>query len=104
MARLKSDVTIDDEYFEKAKDAMDKLVTRTGDLKKELSELYKNLITALDSETGDELELAADDVVLKPIENLELVLIQVRDTLELVMGGGYYHDIFDDFEKLQNSL
>ncbi len=104
MARLKKDVTINDEAFDKAEDELNKLITRADQLKTDFKDLYDGFANALLCETGDELKITGEEVVLKPIENLSLVLKQVHDTLELIKGGGYYKDIFDDFENLQKGI
>ena len=104
MARLKKDVKINDEAFDKAEEELKKLVGRAETLKNDLASLFEGLMTALQCETGDELELAEQEVVLKPIENLQLVLNQIHDTLELVKGEGYYKNIFSDFEELQKGF
>lgn len=104
MARLKKDVKIDEAKFKKAATDMEKLKTRTSILRTELKDLYSGLSQALQSEAGDELELAAEDVLLEPIDNLALVINQMSDTLNTVIGTGYYNDIFRGFEELQKNI
>ena len=104
MARLSKDVTLDEDKFRTAASEMEKLQTRTNNLRTELKDLYKGLSEALQSESGDELELAADDVLLEPIDNLALVIKQMSDTLNTIIGNGYYNDIFRGFDDLKNNL
>ncbi|WP_295156528.1 hypothetical protein [uncultured Ruminococcus sp.] len=104
MARLSKDVVLKDTAFETASTKLEALVTRSQTLYTDFSKLYKDLLTALDCESGKELELAGEDVVLKPIENLELVITQIYTTLTTIKGDGFYHEIFKDFEELQKGL
>lgn len=104
MARLSKDVTLNEEKFKTAASEMGKLKTRTETLKEDLKSLYDGLVEALKSEAGDELDLAAEDVLFEPIENLSLVIKQISDTLNTIIGNGYYNDIFRAFDELKNNL
>lgn len=104
MARLKKDVKINDEAFDNAEQKLSELMGRADTLKENMQTLYDGFANALKSETGIELRMTGQDVVIKPIENLGLVLKQVHDTLDLIKGDGYYHEIFKDFEALQTGI
>ena len=39
---------------------------------------------------------------MKPVENMALVVGHISDTLNLVIGRGYYKDVFTGFEELSN--
>ena len=104
MAKLKQDVRIDESKFKTAASEMEKLKTRTNTLRTDLQRLYDGLSQALQSEAGDELELAAKDVLLEPIDNLALVIKQMSDTLNTIISSGYYNDIFRGFDDLMKNL
>ena len=100
MPWLSKDVKLNEEAFRTASEEMEKLKERNETLRTNLSELYKGLSEALQSESGDELDLAVQDVILEPIDNLGLVINQISDTLNTIIGTGYYKDIFIGFQEL----
>lgn len=51
---------------------------------------------------GHEAQLEAKNVLLKPIENMSLVVNHISDTLDTVIGNGYYKDVFTGFENLSH--
>lgn len=104
MARLYKDVKLNESAFITAANEMEKLKGRTGRLKDELEKVYNGLSDALKSEAGDEFKITSNNVVLEPIENLQLVINQMSDTLNTIIGTGYYKDIFIDFESLTQNL
>lgn len=104
MARLNKDVRLNEEAFRTASGEMKNLKARTEKLRSELEKVYGGLSEALKSEAGDEFKTASDNVVLEPIDNLQLVINQMSDTLNTIIGTGYYKDIFIDFENLNKNL
>lgn len=104
MAKLSKDVRLDEQKFLTAAQEMRDLKVRASTLRDNLQALYQGLADALQSESGKELELAAEDVVLEPIDNLMLVINQMSDTLDTIIGTGYYNDIFRGFEDLRTNL
>lgn len=104
MARLYKDVRLNEEVFRTAAEEMQKLKERAGKLRSELEKVYNGLSGALQSEAGDEFKIASNNVVLEPIDNLQLVINQMSDTLNTIIGTGYYKDIFIDFENLNKNL
>ena len=70
------------------------LKERTNKLKEKLSTMYEELAGAMDTEAGHEAQLEAKNVLLTPIENMSLVVNHISDTLDTVIGNGYYKDVF----------
>jgi hypothetical protein len=104
MAKLKKDVKIDEAAFDTALKDLNSLIVSINTLKGDFNKLFRDLSKALQCETGDELEKAGHDVVIEPIENLRLVIVQVRDTLKIVKGEGYYKSIFNEFNALVDGI
>ena len=104
MGGLIKDVKLVDKAFNDAEEDLTTLLNDTTALKEELSKLYQGMLDALQCECGEELRNAEEEVILKPIANLELVIKQIRDTIRTVKGGDYYSAIFTEFEELKNSF
>lgn len=102
MAQLEEDLVVDEEKFATAAADMTDLKTRTNELKVALEKMYDDLANAMNTPSGKELQLEAKDVLLKPVENMSLVVGHISDTLNLIIGSGYYKDIFTGFEELSN--
>ena len=83
---------------------MKDLKKRAEELKKDLKAMYKNLTTALDTPAGNALQLAAEDVLIEPIDKMILVIDHISDSLNEVKGKGYYKDVFDKFEQLNQNI
>ncbi len=101
---LWKDIILDDTAFSTASSEMAALKTRTEALKTKLEEMYKELTTALDTPAGRQVEITAVKVLIKPIEDLLLVIKHVSDTLTEIIGTGYYKDVFIKFEQLNQSI
>ncbi len=102
MTWLSDDLIVDEEKFNTAASDMEALKKRVSDLKDRLSGMYDSLASALDTPAGHELQLEAKEVLLKPVENMSLVVGHISDTLNLVIGSGYYKDVFTGFEDLSH--
>lgn len=102
MARLEEDLVVDEEKFAAAVIDMANLKTRTNELKVTLEKMYDDLANAMNTPAGKELQLEAKNVLLKPVENMSLVVGHISDTLNLIIGSGYYKDVFTGFEELSN--
>lgn len=101
---LSNDIVLDETAFDTASTDMAALKTRTDTLKKKLEAMYKELTTALDTPAGKAVEFTAGKVLLKPIEDLLLVIQHVSATLNQIIGTGYYKDVFVKFEQLNQSI
>lgn len=101
---LSQDILLDDAAFNTASSEMATLKTRTETLKTKLEEMYKELTTALDTPAGKQVEITAGKVLIKPIEDLLLVIQHISDTLTEIIGTGHYKDIFIKFEQLNQSV
>ena len=101
-AWLGDDLVVDEDKFNSAALRMEALKTRTNDLKDKLSSMYDNLASAMDTPAGKEIQLEAKNVLLKPVENMSLVVGHISDTLNLIIGSGYYKDVFTGFEELSH--
>ncbi|MEE1305828.1 MAG: hypothetical protein U0K68_11920 [Agathobacter sp.] len=104
MAKMNKDLILDDAKFAQASKDMTALKTRTNTLKTTLGSLYDDLTSALDTPAGDAVDLAAKKALLKPVEDMALVVGHISSTLDLVIGGGYYKDVFDGFDDIKNKL
>ena len=62
--------------------------------------MYEDVTGALDTSAGDEISFTAKNVLLKPIEDLSVVVEHISGTLDTIIGTGYYKDIFVKFEEL----
>lgn len=101
---LSHDILLDDTAFITASSEMKELKTRTETLKKTMEEMYKELTTALDTPAGKQIELTAGQVLIKPIDDLLLIIQHVSDTLTEIIGTGYYKDVFVKFDELNQSV
>ena len=99
---LSKDLVVDEEKFNTAAQDMRALKERTNKLKEKLSTMYEELAGAMDTEAGHEAQLEAKNVLLKPIENMSPVVNHISDTLDTVIGNGYYKDVFTGFENLSH--
>jgi hypothetical protein len=102
MAWLGEDLVVDEEKFSTAAADMRALKTRTNALKTKLEGMYDSLAGAMDTPAGKEVQLEAKNVLLKPVENMSLVVGHISDTLDLIIGSGYYKDVFTGFEELSH--
>lgn len=101
-AWLWDDLVVDEEKFNSAAQQMENLKKRTNDLRDKLSAMYDDLSTAMNTPAGKEVQLEAKNVLLKPVENMSLVVGHISDTLNLIIGNGYYKDVFTGFEELSH--
>lgn len=101
---LSHDILLDDTAFATASSEMAALKTRTEALKTKLEEMYRELSTAMNTPAGKQLELTARKVLVKPIEDLLLIIQHISGTLAEIIGTGHYKDIFIKFEQLNASV
>ena len=101
---LKHDIVLDDEAFSTASFEMALLKTRTTNLRTKLQEMYKSLHSAMDTPAGAAVETATEKVLIKPIDDMLLVIDHISTTLTEVMKTGRYKDVFIKFEELNNSI
>lgn len=101
---LSHDILLDDTAFITASSNMSALKTRTEALKTKLETMYKELTTALDTPAGKQIEYTAGKILIKPIEDLLLVIQHICATLTEIIGTGYYKDVFIKFEQLNQSI
>ncbi len=101
---LSHDIVLDDTAFDTASAEMLELKTRAENLKKKLEEMYKDLTTALNTPAGKKIEVTAEKVLIKPIEDLLLVIKHISDTLTKIIGTGYYKDVFIKFDEFNQSI
>jgi len=104
MASLSQDILLDDNALADASAAMNALATRTQNLKDTLSQLYDDMESALQTPAGEALDLTAKDVIIKPIDDLKLIIDHISSTLDTIKGGGYYKDVFDKFSELNQNI
>ena len=87
---LEQDIKLNSEAFKTAAREMSSLKTRAETLKTTLEQMYNDLTTALDTPAGKEIEIEAKDVLIKPIDDLILVIDQMSKTLDDIIDTPYY--------------
>lgn len=102
--KLSHDIVLDDTAFTTASSEMKVLKTRTENLKTKLEQMYKDLKIAMDTPTGEAVEITSGKVLIKPIEDMITVIEHVSSTLSEIIGTGYYKDVFIKFEQLNSSV
>ena len=98
------DIILDDNAFTTAESEMLALKKRVEELKKKLEKMYLDLSNALVTPAGKAIELKAGKVLIKPIEDLSLVIQHVSDTLNEIIGTGYYKDVWVKFDELNQNI
>ena len=100
MAYLTHDIVLDENAFTTAPREMATLKRDAANLKSKLEKMYENVSTALDTTAGEEIKVTSKDVLLQPIEDMSAVIQHISETLNTVIGSGYYKDIFVKYEEL----
>lgn len=100
MTYLGHDIVLDDQAFQTAAQEMAILKRDAEALKTKLETMYKSISEAMDTAAGDEIEITAKDVLLQPIEDMSAVIQHISETLNTIIGSGYYNDIFVKYEEL----
>lgn len=98
------DIVLDDAAFSTASEEMALLKKRTNELRTNLLQMYSDLKNAVDTPAGHEVELTSSKVLIKPIDDMLLVIDHIASTLETIRGTGYYNDVFVKFEELNSSV
>lgn len=88
------------QHLKTASDDMASLKQQAANLKTKLEKMYEDVTSALDTSAGDEIQFTAKNVLLQPIEDMSAVIQHISDTLNTIIGTGYYKDIFVKFEEL----
>ena len=101
---LSHDILLDDAAFAVASADMKALKSRAESLKSKLEQMYRDLTTAMDTPAGKAVETTAKNVLIKPIDDMLLVIDHVSSTLTEIIGTGHYRDVFVKFEELNNSI
>ncbi len=101
---LGQDITLNSDAFNTASTEMAALKTRAETLKTKLEKMYTDLTTALDTPAGKEIEVTAKDVLIKPINDLILVIDQMSKTLTEIIQTPYYQGVFDKYEQLMQGI
>lgn len=104
MRLLHKDIVLNDTAFDTASKDMKQLKTDTENLKAKMEQMYEDLKNAMDTPSGEAVELVSKDVLLDPIDNLLLVVDHISSTLEKIIGTGYYKDVFVKFNELNSSV
>ena len=101
---LSRNIELNDDAFTKAATDMANLVTRTTTLRENLKSLYESMQKALDTEAGHAITFTATNVLLQPINDLLAVIKHTSETLNQIIGTGYYKDVFVKFDELNRSI
>ncbi len=100
MAFLLHDIVLDENAFSTASQDMATLKRDAANLKTKLEKMYEDVSNALDTTAGKEIQVSSKDVLLQPIEDMSIVIQHISDTLNTIIGSGYYKDIFVQYEEL----
>ncbi len=100
MANLNQDIILDDKALTNASNDMAQLKRDIIALNDKLKKMYKDVTTALDTTAGKEIQITAENVLLEPVENMSIVIQHISETLNTIIGSGYYKDIFVKYEEL----
>ncbi|MEE0061640.1 MAG: hypothetical protein UE295_12500, partial [Acutalibacteraceae bacterium] len=57
-----------------------------------------------DTPSGAAVDLTAESVLIKPIDDMLLVIGHISSTLTEIIGTGYYKDVFIKFDELNSSI
>jgi hypothetical protein len=98
------DIVLDDNAFTNASSDVKDLKNRTEALKTKLKQMYIDLKTAMDTPAGNAVETTAESVLIKPIEDMLIVIEHVSVTLTDIIGTGHYKDVFIKFEDLNSNV
>lgn len=101
---LSHDIILDDQAFATASSDMKELKIRTETLKTKLQQMYKDLKNAIDTPAGNAVETVSESVLIKPIDDMLLVIDHVSSTLTEIIGTNYYKSVFIKFEELNSNL
>ena len=101
---LRKDILLDDNAFNTASSDMQALITRTENLKAKMEQMYEDLKNAMDTPAGEAVEMVSKKVLIKPINDMLLVVGHISSTLTDIIGTGYYKDVFVKFENLNESV
>ena len=101
---LEKDIKLKDTAFTTASADIKALKDRAEKLKAELNSMYEDLTTALDTPAGKEIQITAKNVLIKPIDDLILVIKQMSETLEDIISSDYYKGVFDKYASLVQNL
>jgi len=101
---LSHDIVLDDNAFYTASRDMAILKSDTDNLKTKLEEMYAELAEALETPAGEVAAAIHKDILIKPIEDMILIISHISTTLEEIAGTGYYKDVFIKFEELNQTI
>ena len=101
---LSYDIVLDEEAFTTASSDMAALKTRAEALKTKLVQMYNEVTAAMDTPAGNAVEFTSKKVLIKPIENMLLVIDHISSTLTEVMETRHYKDVFVKFKELDASI
>lgn len=104
MRLLHKDIILNDDALQTASDDMKQLKKDTENLKAKMEKMYQDLKNAMDTPSGEAVELVSKDVLLDPIDNLLLVVDHISTTLAQIQDKGYYNDVFVKFKELNSSI
>jgi hypothetical protein len=95
---------LDDTAFTTASDDAAALKSRAQKLKTKLEAMYKELTSALDTPAGKAVELTADKVLIKPIDDLLLTIEHLAITLKEIIDTSHYKGVFINYEQLNQNI
>ena len=106
-------IKINEDKMRNTAEKMADLRKRNKELRENLETLFDNISTALQCETGKEIEFIGKEDLLNPLDNMEKVLEHMSDTLNILIGEGnhseypantYYDRVFAEYNNLIQSI
>lgn len=104
MATLQQDILLDSTALATAVTSMSELSGKVQQLKEDLETLYDGLASALQTPAGEAMDLKAKDILVKPIDDLKLIVDHISDTLNDITGTDYYQNVFDKYSELNQNI
>lgn len=101
---LSHDIILDDMAFTTASSDMKELKIRTENLRTRLKQMYRDLTTAMDTPAGNAVETMAESVLIKPIDDMLLIIDHISSILTEIIGTGYYKNVFIKFEDFNSNI
>ncbi len=101
---LSHDIVLDDNAFNTASQDMAILKSDAENLKLKIETMYTDLAEAMQTPAGEVAVLVEKDLLIKPIEDMILVISHISETLTEIAGTGYYKDVFIKFEELNQDI
>lgn len=96
------DVIIDQDAFQNASDRLAQLSENALSLKTQIETELDELMKGFDTTAGWKFKSACEGHLLKPIQNLSIVIMHISQNLQSAQRG--YDSVFREYEQLNNAI